>query len=110
MMPKNLREKLALVLEDCQDLKQYELLNRLERVVNEELNFLANDHKVDTFDLTQIRSLAINNYNQLNMSQSSLGKAYGDGELVRTLCMVDSVISFLRSKGLVNFTITFNKK
>ena len=109
-MPKNLREKLALVLDDCQDLQKWELLQRLERVVNEEIGFMKAEHQVDSVDLSTIQSYATKEYNDMRLDEQALGRIYGDGNLIRVLCYINAVLSHFRSKGLISFNVTLNKK
>lgn len=109
-MPKNIKQKLALILEDAESLKKYELLRLLERMFNEEMEFLQAEHQVDIYDLTNVKSQAIDMYNQMRMTMDSLGNLHGDSELIRTMCLMMATISLLRSKGLVNFTLTYKKK
>lgn len=109
-MPKNIREKLALILEDAESLKRHDLLRLLERMFNEELEFLQLEHKIDSYDLNSVRSRAISLYNELSMTKESLGYAHGDGELIRTMCFVMATLELFRGKGLIAFTVKYNKK
>lgn len=109
-MPKNLRSKIGHILEDCETLPKYELLDRLERLVNEELRFLDAEHAIDSIDLALINSQAIKNYTDRSLAPEALGKLWADGTSTRTLCLVEAAVAFLRGRGLVNFKVVYNKK
>lgn len=107
-VPRNLREKISNLLDDIQTLPRYEALRRIEQLVNEELSFMEAEHSVDEWDLTKIKSDAINEFNNTTMSTSLRGTV--PPEHLADWCRVLALIGFLRSKGLIKFTLAFKNK
>jgi hypothetical protein len=110
-MPRNLREKIAAIVNDAYDLRQESVITKLENLVKEELEMKDQDRVLTYHDLTVIRSMAVQEFTNMNMSPSAVGsRLAGDQETVRFLCIVNAVISFLRSKQLINFKFNYEKK
>lgn len=109
-MPKNLAQKIALVLEDAESLSRPEVIRLFERLITEELQFAEAEHAFDTYDLNLIRSRAINKFNDMALNSEALGKIKGNSEGIRMKCLVESTIEMLRGKSLINFTMKFNGK
>ncbi len=109
-MPKSLREKISLLLDDAEGISKSEKIKLVERLVNEELGFLSMEHDLSAYDIGLIKSAAINKFNEMRMDREALGPIQGDGDDVRAFCYVESVIGFLRNKGLINFTLRYTRK
>lgn len=110
-MARNLREKIALIVNDAYDLRQVAVITKLENLFKEELALKDEDRVLTYHDLFTIKSSATQNYTNMNMSTAGLGeKLANDRELVRTLCMIDAVVGFMRLKKLINFKFEYEKK
>lgn len=109
-MPKNLREKLNLLIQDTKDLGKAETIRAIENLVNQELGYLEATYEVDSYDLNLIKSSAVKKFVDRDLSQQSIGSMSGDNDMIRSMFYVESVIEYLRGKGLIKFTMTFKKK
>ena len=105
-MPKNLTEKLSILLEDLESLPKFEAIRICEAFVNQELNFLEIERKITRHDLTLIRSSAISEMQ--NMKIDMLRTETDDS--LRTYCYVHAILGFLRKEGLIKFTMSYDKK
>ena len=107
-MPRNLREKIAAVVNDAYDLRQESVITKLENLVKEELEMRDQERLLTYHDLTVVKSMAVQEFTSMNMSPTSVGsKLAGDQETIRFLCLFNAVIAFLRSKQLINFRLTY---
>lgn len=108
-MSRNLEEKLSILLDDISTLSKESALKKLKKFVEEEISFTEETHSVTKRDLYSINSTAKNEISTINTKPFQ--SAYGtDSDSLRTWCYLDSVVMFLRSKGLINFTINFKPK
>lgn len=108
-MAKNLREKLALVLEDTETVSKGIRLDRLVRVYLDELELLEIEHTFSPQDLNHVNSLAGVEYAETYPTKEKLGYISSDPSMIRTLCMVHGVVGMLRNKGLIKFTVKYRK-
>lgn len=108
-MPKNLRSKLAVFLEDANSLGKEEALTKLERLFLDELNFLQTEHRIGTMDLYYVKSRAVDHYNEKDLRKESLGFAYGDQDAIRALAYTEAVVDFMRKEGLTSVVLKFDK-
>jgi len=110
-MPKNLTEKISLLLDDSKDLQRYELIRVIEKLIMEELHMLSIAHKIDAYDLTLVKSNAIKMYVDSSFDEEKYGRSIAqDHDMKRAYCYVAAVIALLRGKGLINFTLEYDKK
>lgn len=109
-MAKNLREKLALVLEDTETVSKETRLNRLVRVYLDELELLEAEHAFSPQDMNHVNSLAGSEYAELYPTKENLGYIASDPSMIRTLCMIKGVVGMLRHKGLIKFTVKYRKE
>lgn len=108
-MPKNLRNKVMLILEDAETLNKFELARKIELLVTEEVSLVKVDHEFGPRDLTTIESGAKYIFTNTPLSQFN-DNGYGSGNTdLRAWSYVSSVIGFLRQKGLISFNVTFEK-
>lgn len=109
-MPNNLKEKISFVLDDIKNLQRSEAIKAIENLIHQETGFLNANYEISSHDLYLISSLATKKYIDKDQSERTLGSIGGDPQMVRTLMYADSMIEYLRGKGLINFTLTFKKK
>jgi hypothetical protein len=111
-MASNLKEKLALLLKDTERLGDSERLNRLTRLVDEEIDNLKTEHQLTFNDLAYIRSRAVDIYNRANMSSFNVeGHSHrSEPENLRTFSFVEATIDFLRGNGLTKITVKVKEK
>lgn len=106
-MPKNLKSKILIILEEGETLSRLETATRLEQLMQDELNFLHTEHTIGKRDLNEIKSKAVDSW--LKVDPKSFGQeGYGVSDEMRAWAYVDSVISFLRRKGLITFLLNFD--
>ena len=108
-MPKNLHNKLSLLLEDLKSLPKAEALRRLEELFNNELKFLESEHEIGDYELNIIHAQAITEWHKptLHVGHSLAGD---DGSKLRTLAYVDAVQAFMKQTGLIAFTLKYKSK
>lgn len=109
-MPRNLYQKIITILEDGDTLNRSDVARRFERLINEELQFKDSEHMIDTYDLSLVRSRAIQIYNSTQLVSEELGRIKGDSEYIRTKCFIEATVELFRKQGLINFTTVFNGK
>lgn len=109
-MPKNIREKLGIILEEAENLQRNDLLRMLENLIDQELELVKADQVFDTYDMNMIRGAAIKMYVDSSLSEETVGPVSRDHELKRAYCYFNAVISLLRGKGLIKFLPKFDKK
>ena len=108
-MARNLREKISAVVNDAYDLRKESVITRIENLIKDELALQQEDRTISYYDLYDIQSSAIKNFVDMNMTEESLGKLAGDQPMIRTLCLVNSVVGLFRSKGFLNAVIKYEK-
>lgn len=110
-MPRNIREKISAIVNDAYDLRQESVITRLENLIKDELQMRDEDRVLTYHDICVIKSAATSEYTKMNLTKDGIGsKMYGDGEAIRFLCIFNAVISFLRSKNLINFKFDYERK
>ena len=67
-MSTNLRQKLAILLQDTERVPDSERLDRLMHLIESEVHNLEREHLLTFADLAYIRSRTIEVYNAVNMS------------------------------------------
>lgn len=108
-MPKNLRNKVMLILEDSETLNKYELARKIELLILEEVNHIKIDHEIGPKDLTTIESSAKHNMTNIPLARFN-DNGYGSGNTdLRAWSYIHAVVSFLRGKGLIEFNVSFEK-
>lgn len=105
---KNLHAKVMTLLEDGATLNRYELARRIERLVEDEVEFHKAEHTLGVYDLNLIRSSAINKFTEIDPRQFA-SNGYGTSEDARMWCHVEAVIGWLRSQKLINFVLKYDR-
>ena len=108
-MPRNLREKIHAILNDGSDLRPESTVTRIENLVKDELELRNEERSLTYQDLSMIQSFAAREFTSMRMDEQVLGKMSGDQPMIRTLCLVNATVSFLRSKGLLHSTFRYKK-
>lgn len=109
-MARNLRDKLLLVIQDCYDLRQESVVSKLEDLIKDELRLREEEREIDYQDLNYIQSVASSDYVTMRFDKELLGKLFQDQNMVRTLCIVNATVGFLRQKGLLPAVVKYRKK
>lgn len=108
-MARNLREKIAAVVQDVYDLRQDSAVTKIENLIKDELQLRDQERDITYYDLTYIKSLAVKEFTDMNMTEPTLGKLTGDQEMIRILCLLNALNSFMRSKGLTPVIFKYKK-
>ncbi len=110
-MPKNLRYKIGLLMDDLEILSKPDAIKKIERFVKDELNFMESEYEFGVSDLVQMRSSAIQRFSDLESERIQIGR-YGGGSSSekRTLAYLEAAIGLLRSKELISFRVKFKNK
>lgn len=108
-MSRNLREKIRAAVADAYDLRDEAVVTRLEKLINEELALVVEDRHISYYDLRYIESVAAQEFVNMRMDEEKIGKLSEDKPLIRVLCMVHAVNSYLKQKGLLSATIVYKK-
>ncbi len=108
-MPRNLESKVKNLLADIDTLSDLESRKMVKKFIKEEMKFLEKEHEIGPFDLNVVTSQAIQTFVDTDLS------AYGswaeeNPDEFRAWCYIDAVIMMLREKGLIPFTIKYNRK
>lgn len=104
-MPKNLDEKIALILNDIKRLPDFEVRKRIKDFVLQEVNFTKTEHTLDNYDLSRIQSLAMDLFSKTDFRILDIDQSYQ-----RVWCFVQAVLTFLKSESLIEFGITYDSK
>lgn len=108
-MARNLREKIHAILNDSYDIRRESVVTKIERLIMEELELRNEERDINYQDVSLIQSMAAKEFTQMRTDEGALGKVSGDQPMIRTLCLFNATISFLRSKGLLYSTFRFKK-
>lgn len=108
-MARNLREKIHAILNDSYDIRRESVVTKIENLIKEELSLKEEERQLNYQDVSFIQSVAARNFVDRRTDEGAIGKMAGDQPMIRTLCMFDAVVSFLRSKGLLSATFIFKK-
>lgn len=110
-MPKNLKYKIGLLLDDLETLGRPDAIKRLEGFLREELKFMESEYEIDVSDLFHVKSNAIRELEEITPRNTviNLYGNSGDSER-RTLAYIKAVVGFLKSKELISFRVKFKKK
>ncbi len=106
---RNLRDKIRALVGDAYDLRMESVVTRIENLVKDELALRDEERQINFQDLNLIQSDAVGEFTRIRMDQDSLGRIAGDDALVRTLCVVNATVSFLRSKGHTTAILRYKK-
>lgn len=109
MMSNSLRDKIRSLVEEAYDLRKESVITKIEQLVEEEVALSKEEYKIGYKDLMLINSSANKHMTEMDLGPESLGKIHGDQSLIRTLCFTNSVVSFLRSKGLLRSLVSFSR-
>ena len=99
-MSNNLDEKIRLLLQDLKSLPDYEAKKMLQNFIKLELNFLYAYHLIYNIELNMIQSCSTRKFIDTSIEKTKLSPSE-----FRIWCLVDSVVGFLNSKGLTNFSL-----
>lgn len=109
-MPQNLREKLALLLDDAKSLSKHEALDLMEAFFRKELHYLETEHLFGNSDLLMVKHRATQFFMEFNpRAMEAAGHYYIDQDLVRALAYSKALNEIFRSKGLMSASITYDK-
>lgn len=109
-MARTLRDKINAIVTDAYDLRRESSITLIENLIKEELRLQEEERVLTYIDLLSINSNAINEFTHMNVGPEALGKISGDQSLIRTLCIFNSIISFLRNKKLLTSVIKYDPK
>lgn len=108
-MARNLRDKIRLLIADAYDLQQETVISKIEALITDELKLRDEERLFDHQDLCYIQSVATQEFVQLRHDKETLGRLFQEPEMVRSLCIVNATIGFLRSKGLLPAILRYKK-
>lgn len=108
-MSRNIREKIFAIVNDTYDIRREDTVSAIERLIKDELELRDQEREVTYYDMVQIQSLAVKEYSNLRMNEDTLGKMSGDQGLIRTLCVFNATVAFLRSKKLLYSLFRYKK-
>ena len=108
-MARNLRDKIRTLVQDAYDLRQESVVTKIENLIKDEMQLRDEERDLTYYDLVYIKSLAVQEFTAMNMTEPTLGKLTGDQEMIRLLCLVNAINGFLRSKGLTPAIFKYKK-
>src|SRR5690606_5054607 len=108
-MSRNLRDKIRLIVRDAYDLRQESVVTQIENLIKEELGLREEERAINYQDLTYINSVAAQELTQMRVDQEAIGKVHGDQPMLRTLCIVNATVGFLRQRGLMTALVKYKK-
>lgn len=106
-MPKNLKEKVTILVEDIKTLNKYEAAAKVERFILDELQFLNTEHTMGIRDVSAVYAYATKKICEINTREDG---DFSVPEHARAWCYFESTILHMRSKGLIGFNVRFDKK
>lgn len=108
-MARNLRDKIRTIVQDAYDLRQESVVTKIESLIKEELQLREEEREITYQDLTYIQSVASQEFSSMRMDQEALGRIHGDHSLMRTLCLVNAMVGFLRQRGFMTAILKYKK-
>lgn len=108
-MARNLREKICTIVNDSYDLRRESVVTRIENLIKDELQLRDEERDLTYQDLTYIQSVAAREFTEMRLSEDAIGKLAGEQSMIRTLCLVNATVSFLRSRGLLHSLFRYKK-
>ena len=107
-MPKNLEEKIKILLDDLETLPRSEAVRKIKNLIEEELKFIESTHEINNWDLNNVRSHA---KQQLLDTDLSIHGRWANENLdeFRAWCYVDAVVTLLKGKGLIPFDVIYSR-
>lgn len=108
-MARNLKEKIHAILNDSYDIRRESVVTKIERLLIEELELRNEEREINYQDIGFIQSMAAKSFVEMRTDEGAIGKMSGDQPMIRTLCLFDATVSFLRSKGFLYSTFRFKK-
>lgn len=108
-MARNLRDKIRAIVNDSYDIRQESVVTKIENLIKDELQLRDEERTLTPQDVMLIKSTASKEFADMRLDQEFLGYLHGDQESVRTLCLINATVSFLRMKGLTSALLTYKK-
>lgn len=109
--PKNLEEKIGIILDELEKLPRAEASRKLTNFVMNELEWKNSTFVLDEQDLTSIRSFAtrsMTDFSMAKMREYGFESSYGvDNDKMRALCWIEATVAFFRGKGMIPFTTDY---
>lgn len=112
--PKNLEEKVGILLDEIERLPRQDALRKLTAFVLNELDWKDTEFILDDYDLSTVRSIACKMMSEFpthKVREYGFESNYGiDQDKLRALCWIEAVVSFFRGNKLIPFKTSFKSK